>query len=138
MPETEVVSSNGVNGEVLTSEPTNEGIMPMPLMTLDGAAETRAVTAPLSGMKIPLEAMHDVPVTIVFEVGRTNITIKQLMELREGSFVELRHVSVDSIDIWINDKIIGQGEAIALQQRYGVRFGEVEMISIADNENISG
>lgn len=132
-----VLDSNGFDGEVLTSESMDEGILPLPLVTLTDTPRSNSVAAPapMGRTKIPLEAMHDVPVTLVFEVGRTDITIKQLMELREGSFVELRHVSVDTIDVWINDKIIAEGEAIALQQRYGIRFGEVKLISISENDN---
>lgn len=129
-----VLDSNGVDGEVLTSGSMDEGILPMPLVALSNTPEASAVPATLQRTRIPLEAMHDVPVTLVFEVGRTDITIKQLMELREGSFVELRHVAVDTIDVWVNDKIIAEGEAIALQQRYGIRFGEVKLISIAEKD----
>ncbi len=62
---------------------------------------------------------------IVFEVGRTNITIAHLMELWEGSFIDLRNVSVDVIDVRVDEQIIAEGEAISLQQRYGVRISEV-------------
>lgn len=130
-----VVDAAGVNGEVLTTASMDEGILPMPLVALSNTPESRPVAAPLQRPRISLEVMHDVPVTLTFEVGRTDITIKQLMELREGSFVELRHVSVDSIDIWMGDAIIARGEAIALQQRYGIRFGEVDLIAMADRKN---
>lgn len=130
-----VADAAGVNGEVLTTASMDEGILPMPLVALSNTPESRSVPAPLQQVRIPLEVMHDVPVTLTFEVGRTDITIKQLMELREGSFVELRHVSVDSIDIWMNDTVIAQGEAIALQQRYGIRFGEVELVSTVGTRN---
>lgn len=72
----------------------------------------------------------------MFEVGRTDITIEKLMELKEGSFVELNQVSVDSIDVIINEKIIARAETIALQQRYGIRFGELEAYSALENEAI--
>lgn len=130
-----VVDAAGVNGEVLTTASMDEGILPMPLVALSNTPESRPVAAPLQRPRISLEVMHDVPVTLTFEVGRTDITIKQLMELREGSFVELRHVSVDSIDIWMGDTVIARGEAIALQQRYGIRFGEVDLIATADRKN---
>ena len=131
----EDVSPNGVDGEVLTSDFIAEEVQPLPMVSLDNPVAPAPAPAPSQHSRISMEEMHDVPVTLVFEVGRTNITIKELMELREGSFVELRHVSVDAIDVWINDKIIAEGEAIALQQRYGIRFGEVKLISIAENTN---
>jgi len=137
MIEAEVIDANRVDGEVLSSDSVGEKVQPMPLVSLNSASQARPPSPSINRGRIPLEVILDVPVTIVFEVGRTNITIKQLMELCEGAFVELRHVSVDSIDVWINDKIIAQGEAIALQQRYGVRIGEVDMIPIAETNNAS-
>jgi flagellar motor switch protein FliN/FliY len=86
-------------------------------------------TAFSQNLGLSLDMMLDVPVTLVFEVGRTSISIKQLMEMNKGSFVELRNVSVDTIDIRINNKIISYGEAIALKSRYGIRFGELETMS---------
>lgn len=77
--------------------------------------------------RMTIESMGDVPVTLVFEVGRTNITIKQLMELGQGSFVELRHISVDTIDVRVCEQKVAQAEAIGLQQWYGIRMGEVEI-----------
>ena len=87
---------------------------------------------------LSLNSMLDVPMPIVFEVGRTNITIAHLMELREGSFINLRNVSVDVIDVRVDEQIIAEGEAISLQQRYGVRISEVTRLpSGEENENES-
>ncbi len=82
-----------------------------------------------------LLSMLDVPVTLVMEVGRTPISVEQLMELVEGSIVDLRKVSVDSIEVRMNEQIIAQGEAIAMQQRYGIRITALEKMPSADEEN---
>jgi flagellar motor switch protein FliN/FliY len=87
----------------------------------------------VQGGTLPFSALLDVPIEMIFEVGRTNISIKQLMEMTQGSFVELRQVSVDIIDIRINDKLFAFGEAIALQTHYGIRFGEHEIIPGVDD-----
>jgi len=134
-PTAEVVHSRVVDGEVLGSDRVNEQLLSMP--ALDNISESRPVPASPRRASLPLEVMFDVPITLVFEVGRTNITIKQLMELREGSYIELRHISVDSIDVRINDKVIAQAETIAPPQRYGIRFGEVEMVSSLEIESAS-
>ncbi|HTQ99130.1 MAG TPA: FliM/FliN family flagellar motor switch protein [Candidatus Acidoferrum sp.] len=85
---------------------------------------------------LPLEYMFDVPVEMVFEVGRIEITIKQLLEMDKGAYLELRNVPVDVIDIRINDKVLARGETIALHQRYGIRFNELEEFnSVEDLEN---
>ena len=85
---------------------------------------------------MPIESMGDVPVTLTFEVGRTVITIRQLMELCKGSFIELRHVSVDTIDVRVSGRIIAMAEAIGLQQWYGIRMGEIEIPPGLDLESL--
>ncbi len=116
-----------VNGELVNPSPVPERVMPMSLDAPGGMPPARKPLVKRKSASLPLEVMLDVPVTLIFEVGRTIITIKQLMELCKGSYVELRNVSVDSIDVRMNDKIIAQADTIALPQRYGIRFGEVEL-----------
>jgi flagellar motor switch protein FliN len=90
------------------------------------ATNTRPPQLPANGYG--LEHFIDVPITLIFEVGRTEITIGQLLEMDKGSFIDLRQVSVDIIDIRANERIIAFGETIALKKRYGIRFGELETV----------
>ena len=121
--------------DLIDGKQDKEQVMPMSFGNITGSAvETKRPVNPLMNNGVlPFNAMMDVPVKLVFEVGRTVITIKQLMELNKGSFVELRQVSVDTIDICINDKLYAYGETIALQQRYGIRFGELEIRAGVDD-----
>ncbi len=118
--------------------PMAERIMPMTFNGSEKSANRQMKPAMLAreGAPLPLEFLFDVPISLVFEVGRIEITIKQLLELNKGSYIELRNVSVDVIDIRINDKLMGYGETLALQQRYGIRFNELEeFTSVEDLEN---
>ena len=81
-----------------------------------------------------LMSMMDGPIELVMEVGRTKISVEQLMELVEGSIVDLRKVSVDSIEVRMNENVIAQAEAIAVQGRYGIRFTSLEKIGAQDEE----
>lgn len=105
-------------------------VTPVPLTgtrKTDLPEQTNVVpTIPSGGY--PLEKFLDVPVTLVFEVGRTQITIGDLMELNRGSYLPLGNMMVDVIDVRVNERIIAFGEAISLNQRYGVRFGELETV----------
>ncbi len=130
-----VESSKRVDDQALDTSVIKEKVLPMSLATLESGYESRAIVKPPSSARLPLEVMLDVPITLIFEVGRTNITIKQLMEMCEGSYIELRNISVDSIDVRVSEEIIAQAETIALQQRYGIRFGEVEMIPNSGTED---
>lgn len=115
-------------------------VLPMNLSAIDNLPETKSRNdyQNTAGPKKPLEFLYDIPIQLVFEVGRIEIHIKQLMELKEGSMIDLRQVSVDSIDIRVNNEIIGYGEAIGLLQSYGIRFGELEIFSRLDDSTGSG
>ena len=106
-----------------------DGVIPMPLANIHAPGNVRG-NQELSGQgpRLPLEAMLDVPVTLVFEVCRIGIDVQQLLALTTGSHLELRQVSVDTIDIRLNDTLIAYGETIAIKQRYGVRWGELEIL----------
>ncbi|MES2626308.1 MAG: FliM/FliN family flagellar motor switch protein [Pseudomonadota bacterium] len=111
-------------------------VLPMPLsnIQINKTDQKRPVNPLLSqNGTLPFSAMLDVPIEMIFEVGRTHISIKQLMEMTQGSFVELKQISVDIIDIRINDTLFGFGETIALQQHYGIRFSEHEIIPGVDD-----
>lgn len=105
-------------------------VVPAPLGSIrkSDVPATNTKPQPLPANGYGLEHFIDVPITLVFEVGRTDITIGQLLELNKGSFVDLRQVSVDIIDIRAHDRIIAFGETIALKKRYGIRFGELETV----------
>jgi flagellar motor switch protein FliN/FliY len=113
-----------------TQPPGAKQVVPVPLGNIRKndlpATNTRPAPLPQNGYTI--EHFLEVPITLVFEVGRTDITIGQLLELDKGSFVDLRQVSVDIIDVRANDRIIAFGETIALKKRYGIRFGELETV----------
>lgn len=118
--------------------PMAERIMPMAFSGIEKPVGRGIKNSILTkdGSPLPLEYMFDVTMALVFEVGRIDITIQQLLELNKGSYLELRNVSVDSIGILINDKVIGYGETIAMHQRYGIRFNELEeFTSVEDLEN---
>jgi flagellar motor switch protein FliN/FliY len=103
---------------------------------LNVAPSAMNVPAVINNEPLTIESMGDVPVTLIFEVGRSNITIKQLMELKAGSFVEMRNIMVDIIDVRVCDRTVAHAEAIALQQWYGMRMGEVEIPATLELEQL--
>lgn len=90
-------------------------------------------TTPLRG---PLELMADVPVTLVFEVARLEINIRQLLELNQGSVLDLPATGLDSIKILVDGISIALGDITIEHQRYGVRVGE--LLPIEGDENTGG
>jgi flagellar motor switch protein FliN/FliY len=123
--------------QMQTQAPGAKNVVPVPLGSIkrNDLPATNTRPAPLPQNGYGLEHFIDVPVTLVFEVGRTEITIGQLLEMGKGSFIDLRQVSVDIIDIRTSDRIIAFGETIALKKRYGIRFGELETVFGLEDDN---
>lgn len=72
-----------------------------------------------------LGVIMDIPVKLSVELGRTRITIKQLLELAQGSVVELDGLAGEPMDILINGYLIAQGEVVVVEDKYGIRITEI-------------
>ncbi len=80
--------------------------------------------------EVNLDAIMDVPVTIAMEIGRTRINIRNLLQLNQGSVVELDRLAGEPMDVLINGTLIAQGEVVVVNDRFGIRLTDV--ISPAD------
>lgn len=76
------------------------------------------------GMK-NFEFLLDIPLNISVEVGRTRILIKDLLQMREGSVVELDKLAGDSLDVYVNSRLIAKGEAVLVNDKFGIRLTDV-------------
>ncbi|MGP9799156.1 flagellar motor switch protein FliN [Halomonas sp. 86] len=85
-----------------------------PLSPTDGSKQTR-----------DLEMVMDIPVKLTVELGRTKLTIKQLLELAQGSVIELEGLAGEPMDILINGYLIAQGEVVVIEDKYGIRITEI-------------
>ncbi|WP_104201970.1 flagellar motor switch protein FliN [Billgrantia saliphila] len=77
------------------------------------------------GVARDLEMIMDIPVKLTVELGRTKLTIKQLLELAQGSVVELDGLAGEPMDILINGYLIAQGEVVVVDDKYGIRITEI-------------
>lgn len=80
---------------------------------------------PSSGATRDLEMIMDIPVKLTVELGRTKLTIKQLLELAQGSVIELEGLAGEPMDILINGYLIAQGEVVVIEDKYGIRITEI-------------
>lgn len=85
-----------------------------PLTQESGAASSR-----------DLEMIMDIPVKLTVELGRTKLTIKQLLELAQGSVIELEGLAGEPMDILINGYLVAQGEVVVIEDKYGIRITEI-------------
>jgi len=82
--------------------------------------------SPITGEeKRKLDAILDIPVTISMEVGRSHISIRNLLQLNQGSVVELDRVAGESLDVLVNGTLIAHGEVVVVNDKFGIRLTDV-------------
>ncbi|MEJ1297567.1 MAG: flagellar motor switch protein FliN [Candidatus Sedimenticola sp. (ex Thyasira tokunagai)] len=80
--------------------------------------------------EVQLDAILDVPVTISMEIGRTSINIRNLLQLTQGSVLELDRLAGEPMDVRVNGTLIAQGEVVVVNEKFGIRLTDI--ISPAD------
>lgn len=77
------------------------------------------------GMMNELDMILDIPVQITVELGRTKITIKNLLQLAHGSVVELEAMAGEPMDVLVNGTLIAQGEVVVVNDKFGIRLTDI-------------
>lgn len=77
------------------------------------------------GPELNLDVILDVPVTLSLEVGRARLPIRNLLQLNQGSVVELERGAGESLDVFVNGTLIAHGEVVVINDRFGVRLTDV-------------
>ena len=85
--------------------------------------ETASVAAGVTALDIA--RVMEVPVQLTAEIGRTRITIKNLLQLSQGSVVELDALAGQPLDVLINGYLIAQGEVVVVNEKYGIRLTDI-------------
>jgi|TARA_B110000967_G_C18819765_1_gene528052 flagellar motor switch protein FliN/FliY len=110
----------GMNDEALTEEAA---------VTLQAKAvelEELSEDEPMStDEKRKFDTILDIPVTISMEVGRSQISIRNLLQLNQGSVVELDRVAGESLDVLVNGTLIAHGEVVVVNDKFGIRLTDV-------------
>jgi flagellar motor switch protein FliN/FliY len=100
----------------------------------DAAAEVASAAAAAAGASPAqpkkstgrtLEFIMDVALQVTVEVGRTRMTIQDLLQLGQGSVVELEKLAGEPLDIFINGKAVARGEAVIVNDKFGVRLTDI-------------
>lgn len=78
-----------------------------------------------NGMMNELDMILDIPVQITVELGRTKITIKNLLQLAHGSVVELDAMAGEPMDVMVNGTLIAQGEVVVVNDKFGIRLTDI-------------
>ncbi len=120
-------SAGGARDESTGARP---GATAAPNKQVEAEAAGERVFRPLEqsserGESRDLAMILDIPVRLSVELGRTKVTIKQLLEMAQGSVVELDGLAGEPMDILINGYLIAQGEVVVVEDKYGIRITEI-------------
>jgi flagellar motor switch protein FliN/FliY len=84
---------------------------------------------PGSAEEVNLDVILDVPVTLSMEIGRTQINIRNLLQLNQGSIVELDRFAGEPLDVLVNGTLIAHGEVVVINDKFGIRLTDVISLS---------
>jgi flagellar motor switch protein FliN/FliY len=88
--------------------------------------ELKDTAEPMSKEELArLDSILDIPVTISMEVGRSKINIRNLLQLNQGSVVELERVAGEPLDVLVNGTLIAHGEVVVVNDKFGIRLTDV-------------
>ncbi|MEM7562930.1 MAG: flagellar motor switch protein FliN [Pseudomonadota bacterium] len=120
------MEEQGANGDAGTGESpgsAGEDFQQVEAKQLDETPNTDAGD-------VKLDVILDIPVTIAMEIGRTQLSIRNLLQLNQGSIVELDRLAGEPMDVLVNGTLVAHGEVVVVNEKFGIRLTDV--ISPAD------
>lgn len=101
------------------AQANNEGTAPAQFEQLSPTSSTKVET------HNDLDMVLDIPVQLTVELGRTKIAIKNLLQLAQGSVVELDGLAGEPMQVFINGYLIAQGEVVVVNDKFGIRLTDI-------------
>lgn len=94
-------------------------------LAADAAPKVADETSAAGSREVNLDVILDVPVTLSMEVGRTRIPIRNLLQLNQGSVVELDRAAGEPLDVFVNGTLVAHGEVVVVNDKFGIRLTDV-------------
>lgn len=98
-----------------------DNVRAAPMEEFEESAEVTQGTGPAPD----LDVIMDIPVTISMEVGNTQIPIRNLLQLNQGSVIELDRLAGEPLDVLVNGTLIAHGEVVMVNEKFGIRLTDV-------------
>ena len=92
-------------------------VTPAPFETLQGANG--------QGKPADLDSILDIPITLSVEIGKSRLTIRNILQLNQGSVVELDRMAGEPLDVMINGMLVAHGEVVVVNEKLGIRLTDV-------------
>ena len=91
-----------------------------------GISDEGIGTEELSQDKVnKLDLILDIPLKVSVELGRTKMLVNDLLQLGQGSVIELNKLAGDPLEVLVNDKLIARGEVVVVNEKFGIRLTDV-------------
>lgn len=90
-----------------------------------GAAELTPESTGDEGKDRNLQMIMDIPLRVTVELGRTKMAVSELLNLGQGSVIELAKLAGEPMEVFVNDKLIARGEAVVVNEKFGVRLTDI-------------
>ncbi|PTU30572.1 flagellar motor switch protein FliN [Stenotrophobium rhamnosiphilum] len=87
--------------------------------------DSDVAVSPNTSSDVNLDVILDVSVTLSMEVGRTRIPIRNLLQLNQGSVVELEREAGEPLDVYVNGTLVAHGEVVVVNEKFGIRLTDV-------------
>jgi len=111
---------------MMTGEPDLPDTADANPVIIDAPVSEAEITSPdTTGSDVSLDMILDVPVTLSLEIGRTRMPIRNLLQLNQGSVIELERGAGEPLDVYVNGTLIAHGEVVVINDRFGMRLTDV-------------
>ncbi len=112
-------------GDALQEQSEAESVESAQFDELEAQADPKPIKADVSPDDIKLDVILDVPVTVSMEIGRTQVNIRNLLQLNQGSVIELDRFAGEPMDVLVNGTLIAHGEVVVVNDKFGIRLTDV-------------
>ena len=112
-------------GDALKEQSESESLESAQFNELEQQSNVSPVKNDVSPEELKLDVILDVPVTISMEIGRTRINIRNLLQLNQGSVIELDRFAGEPMDVFVNGTLIAHGEVVVVNDKFGIRLTDV-------------
>ena len=80
---------------------------------------------PIGNGKCDLDIILDIPLNITVELGKVRMPVNELLQLGQGSIIELSKQVGEPLDIYVNNKLVAKGEVVILDEKFGIRVADI-------------
>lgn len=118
-PSAEMAAQSDAEGSITSAAKSKKDYERAEFKDLNNSSKSMAKT------DTNLDVILDIPVTISMEIGRTELPIHSLLQLNQGSVIELDRLAGEPMDVLINGTLIAHGEVVVINEKFGIRLTDV-------------